>query len=122
MKDSNSDPQAAGPTNPYRVLLHKLTGVGIAKPRCKPAANIWRKMNRDVIEAEVRSRASAEQTNPKKLAPLRETIIKRLFSDLPQEEQLDWARLAKEEHAEAVKKWKDDIVGPPSTDPEDRQR
>ena len=94
----------------------------MAKPRCRPAGNLWRKGHREEIEAEVHRRAAAQGTDPKILAPLREAIIKELFGGLPKEEQADWARLAKGEHEDAVKAWKGEVGAPPSTDPKDRQR
>jgi len=125
MKDNNCDnpdTAGAGPANPYAVLLHMLTGVAITKPRCRPAANLWRKDHRDEIETEVHLRAAARGTDPKVLAPLREATIKELFSAIPKEEQTDWVRWAKEEHEEALAQWKEEVSSPPSTQPKDRQR
>ena len=53
---------------------------------------------------------------------MREAILKELFAAVPKEEQEVWARLAKEEHDNAVKKWKEEVSSGPSTEPEDRQR
>lgn len=122
VKDNDMDPKDVGPKNPYRVLLHQLTGVAIQKPRCKPAASLWRKSYRTEIEAEVQKRAQAKGVDSKRLAPLRESIIRELFNELPKVEQEEWAHLAKEEHEEALQKWEKEVKSPPSSDPKDRQQ
>ena len=43
MKDQDIDLKESGAQNPYRILLHKLTGTTIQKPRLKSAVNVWRK-------------------------------------------------------------------------------
>ena len=57
LKDSDIDPKDSGLRNPYRVLLFKLTGVGLVHPRARYPVNTWRKMkvNRDAIEKEAKA-------------------------------------------------------------------
>lgn len=131
MKDHEIDPKAPGPENPYRALLHKLTGVTLKKPRARAPANIWRRTQRDDIEAEVRQRLqvaateSGELMSPaqhKKMAPMREKVAKDLYGVLGTEEKEYWTKLASEEHEAAVAKWTEAITACPSRLPDDRQK
>jgi hypothetical protein len=56
------------------------------------------------------------------LAPLREKVVEELFDKLSEEERDNWAKLAKEAHETAVKKWKKETTEGPFTQPADRQR
>jgi len=58
MKDSDIDPKDSGLQNPYRILLFKLTGVGLVRPRLRSPVNTWRKIheNREAIEKEAKAR------------------------------------------------------------------
>ncbi|PPQ79593.1 hypothetical protein CVT24_010043 [Panaeolus cyanescens] len=126
MKDHNMDPLESDAQNPYKVLLHQLTGTTLQKPRLKTAANVWRRTHREEIENEALSRAGATKLKDvqlrKKLASLREKVAKELYGELPAEEKAEWERLAKEEHDEAIAKWEAALKRPPSTEPADRQR
>lgn len=54
MKDHDIDPHESGAHNPYRTLLHQLTGTTIQKPQQKSAVNIWRKTQRKEIDLEAK--------------------------------------------------------------------
>jgi len=58
LKDSDLDAKDSGLQNPYRVLLFKLTGVGLVRPRLRSSVNTWHKLkvNRDAIEIEAKKR------------------------------------------------------------------
>ncbi|KAF8202529.1 hypothetical protein BJ912DRAFT_842680, partial [Pholiota molesta] len=101
MKDCDMDPKDSGAHNPYRILLHKLTGTTIHCPRRRSAVNVWRKTQRAIIEEEV---------------------AKELYARLPSDEKAEWEVRSRDEHAAAIKAWKDETEGSLSTDPEDRQR
>ena len=122
MKDKDLDPNESGARNPYRVLLHKLTGTELLRPPLKTPANVWRRTHREQIETNVTRQAAASGWNKKKLAPLRERIAKQIFGDLPQQEKEDWERLAKEEYEDALEQYNNDIKSCPATDPASRQR
>jgi hypothetical protein len=122
MKDNDLDPKDSGAQNPYRILLHQLTGAHLQRPRLKTAANVWRRTHKEEIEEEVKKQANACGWNRKKLAPLREKIAKEKFGALSPDVRLDWERMAKDEHEEAVELYNKEINSPPSTEPADRQR
>ncbi|KAJ3490466.1 hypothetical protein NLJ89_g11430 [Agrocybe chaxingu] len=122
VKDHDMDPNDSGLNNPYRVLLHQLTGLTEKKPRQKTPANVWRRNHRDEVEAELRVRAIAGGITRKQLAALRETVVKDLFKGLPQEEKDEYTALAKEEHLEVLAQWEKDMRSAPAKGPADRQR
>ena len=116
------DPKEPGAQNPYRALLHKLTGVGIQRPRLKSAVNTWRKTQWDNIEREVRRIVLIDGTPRSQLATLRDSIARKMFEALPVEEQKQWEEQAKEEHEAILEVWKDITTGEPSREPADRQQ
>jgi hypothetical protein len=120
MKDQDIDPRESGAHNPYRILLHKLTGTTIQKPRLKAPVNVWRKTQRKEIDLEAKK--ITENTPRSKHAAVRDKVAREMYDLLPQEEKSQWIEQAKEEHEEAMAKWKEDSEGSPSTTPEDRQR
>lgn len=122
MKDNAVDPNETGARNPYRILLHQLTGSQAQRPRLKTASNVWRRTHREEIERKVEAQATAEGCSRKKLAPLREKLSKEMFAALAKEEKEEWEQAAKNEHQEAIAKFEHDLKSPPSTNPADRQR
>jgi len=116
------DPRESGAHNPYRTLLHKLTGTTIQKPRQKPAVNVWRKTQRGEIDVEAKKITERENAPRSKHAAIRDKLARDMFERLPEEEKIQWAEQAKEEHATAMSRWKEDTEGNPSTEPEDRQK
>ena len=122
MKDQDIDPTESGAQNPYRILLHQLTGVTIQKPRKIWVVNVWRKTQRKEIDREAKIIAEREKTPPSKLAAVRNKVACELFEKLPKIEQAQWVEQANEEHEAAVAKWKEQTEGRPSIAPADRQR
>ena len=119
MKDKDLDPKQSGAEDPYRILLHKLTGVSSQRPRLKSTVNVWRKTVRVEIEAIVKQKDGVSRSQ---MAKLRDQTAREMFANLSAEEKKEWAEQAKEEHEEALKFWKCETEGNPSTTPEDRQR
>ncbi|KAJ3505719.1 hypothetical protein NLJ89_g7270 [Agrocybe chaxingu] len=122
MKDHDIDPNDSGLNNPYRILLHKLTGTGVKRPQLKTPANIWRRTHWTELEEALKQRVIAVPIAPKQIPALREKVAKDLFSALSEEEKSQWVQQAKEEHDATVKKWERDLKSPPSTAPADRQK
>lgn len=122
MKDQDIDPKDSGAQNPYRMLLHKLTGTSTQKPRLKSATNVWRKTQRREIDAEVKEMAKNGDLPRSSLAAKRDKVARDMFERLPAEERAGWAEQAKEEHEAALATWKEENEGKCSTTPEDRQR
>jgi hypothetical protein len=119
MKEQDLDPKDSGAQDPYRILLHKLTGVTYQRPRLKSTVNVWRKTARVEIEAILKQK---EDVSRAQMAKVRDQIARDMFAELSVEEKGEWVERAKEEHEEALKTWKLETEGPPSTAPEDRQR
>ena len=122
MKDQDIDPRESGAQNPYRILLHKLTGTSIKKPRLKSATNVWRKTQRKEIDAQVKEITQLGNTPRTSLAAIRDKVAREMFEKLPQEDKAQWIEVTKKEHEEALVRWKEDCEGDCSTLPEDRQR
>ena len=118
MKSQDMDPNESGANNPYRVLMQKLTGASIQRPRLRSPTNVWRKTQRATID-EVVKRHDVPRAQQ---AKLRDKVAHEMFDKLPKEEQDQWAEQAKEEHEAAVEAWKKETQGAPSTEPADRQR
>jgi hypothetical protein len=122
MKDHDIDPRESGAHNPYRILLNKLTGTSIQKPRQKAPVNVWRKLARKEIDFEAKKIIEKDKIPPSKHAALRDKVAREMYDFLSPEEKAQWVEQAKEEHEAALEKWKNDFEGSPSTAPEDRQR
>ena len=113
------DPLDSGANNPYRSLLHKLTGTTIKKPRQKHPANIWRKTQRKEIDLAAKKLENIPRSQQ---AAVQDKVAWGMFEQLPEEEKAQWVEQAKEEYEAAMARWKEDTEGNPSTMPEDHQR
>jgi len=122
MKDQDIDPTESGAQNPYRILLHQLTGTTIQKPRKIWVVNVWWRTQRKEIDHKAKIIAERENTPRSKLTAVRNKVARELFERLSKEEQQQWVEQANEEHNAAVAKWKEETEGRPSTMPADRQR
>jgi hypothetical protein len=122
MKDQDMDPKESGAQNPYRLLMHKLTGTSTQKPRLKTATNVWRKTQRSEIDAEVKKITEHTQLARSALAATRDKVAREMFDKLPEAEKAQWFEQAKEEHEAALARWKEDNEGNFSEAPADRQR
>ncbi|KAJ3495417.1 hypothetical protein NLJ89_g10626 [Agrocybe chaxingu] len=76
MKDADIDPKESGAQNPYRALLHKLTGKGLQCPRKKTAVNVWRKTQHTLIETNAKLRLGDKKTTKGKYLALLDVIAK----------------------------------------------
>jgi hypothetical protein len=122
MKDHDLDPKDSGLSNPYRVLLHRLTGTSIQRPRMRSAMNIWRRTEAQVIEAEVRRLVLEGEISRPKVVTLREGVAKKMFSQLSEDEREGWKAQAEEEHETAIKNWTNETKADPSEEPAARQK
>ena len=116
------EPRESGAQNPYRLLLHKLSGTSTQKPRLKTPTNVWRKTQRKEIDDEVKKITERTIIPRSAMAATRDKVARDLFERLPEAEKAEWAEQAKEEHEAALARWKEDNEGDCSTSPEDRQR
>ncbi|KAF8190124.1 hypothetical protein BJ912DRAFT_850288 [Pholiota molesta] len=92
-----------GCEDPMAILLAKLAGIPIKKPRLRTASN-------------------DENVPANKRAALRMRVYKEGFEELTQDERKEYERKAIEEHTEAVATIEEALNAPPSQSPNDRQR
>lgn len=104
------------------VLMSKLTGVSIAKPRRKTGYHMWGPAHAAVLDRLVDERAEAENVVGRKKAGLRTKIFKEQYDELDLEEKEEWENKAQEQYDTAIKCIKDQLTLPASTRLEDRQR
>ncbi len=112
----------SGKENPYTVMLHRLTGLSISKPRKSQAFSLWAKANsHKVLEAwneELKTKPVACGERAAKLNAFKSKLFKKESKEVQQE----WAVMADEEHKEAIKEYNERIEAPMSKDPADMQR
>ncbi|KJA13978.1 hypothetical protein HYPSUDRAFT_209087 [Hypholoma sublateritium FD-334 SS-4] len=111
-----------GSSDPMAILMAKLTGNSIQKPRQKTAYNIWGPQNRCFVDPIFNERVRNEAVPAKRHAALRSAVYKELFEELPQDEQQEWLERAEREHQDAIQKADGALKSEPSLTPEDRQR
>ena len=109
-----------GTTDPYAILLSKLTGVTLKKPRKPIAYNLWARENHKVVEFGFL--AARVNLSKKDFAGVRTKLTKVLFEDLPRAEQKEWEKKTTEHHKIALEQWELKLRSPPSVDPIDRQQ
>lgn len=103
------------------ILLAKLTGSSISKPRQPIPYNLWAKENRITIEAEYNRERRRLNSNKNNLIKLRAGVTRKLFDALPEDVRDEWQSKAKLEHVQAVKAWEERLTSPALTDPKSRQ-
>ncbi|CAA7268956.1 unnamed protein product [Cyclocybe aegerita] len=114
--------QEPSKSDAYELLRHWLTGNNIPRPRFKNACSMWKSTCINDIEAGAR-RVMLDKLLPgKKLGTVRDQVARTMFERLPPETKGQWEKLAKEEHEKALERWKNEVEGPLSTDPADRQQ
>ena len=104
------------------ILVAKLTGVTVTRPRLRTAYNLWGPQNRCFVDPIFQERVRNGNVPARQQAALRSAIYKEMFEDLPAEEQQEWAEKAEVEHRKALKKVAGPLEADPSTAPRDRQR
>ncbi|EDR03724.1 uncharacterized protein LACBIDRAFT_331239 [Laccaria bicolor S238N-H82] len=108
--------------DPAVIMLARLTGSSLSKPRVPIAYNMWGRFNKQKIN-DAYTNAHIYKPLPKNLqAAERTRITKNLFDALPLPERKKYIEMAKKEGDEKLKVWKEKLSSAPSTDPEDRQR
>jgi hypothetical protein len=83
--------------------------------------NVWRRTHTDTIESEFQRRLTESAVERRRMAALRESVAKDLFSALEPAEKEEWKQKAKLEHDAALAVWKKSMTLVPSSDPADRQ-
>ena len=111
-----------GSSDPMAILMAKITGNSLQRPRQKTAYNIWGPENRAIVDPVFHERVRAGNVPGKQHAALRSAIYKELFEGLPDEERLEWINRAEREHRDALAKAENALNSGPSTAPADQQR
>lgn len=104
------------------ILMTKLTGNTIQRPRQRTAYNLWGPANRFFVDPVFAERVREGNVPARRHAALRSSIYKELFEELPADERQEWADRAEREHQAALKKMEDVLKAGPSIAPQDRQR
>lgn len=107
----------SGAKNPFTILLHQITGVGLAKPRKAQALALWAKANLEKIKE-----AKKQAGEGKHYAGNLNKIKSKLFKALPKEERDGWEVMSVEEFEQAEKEYEEKLNAPISTDLSDQQK
>ncbi|PBK63579.1 hypothetical protein ARMSODRAFT_1023781 [Armillaria solidipes] len=118
-KDSSAD-------NPWTIILHRLTGVGLTKPHKPQAFALWYKSNTYKVNKVWQKHTESMKENghliaPSKQAAAFQTFKSQLYRNLGNEEKQSWEALASEEHEVATKEFNEKLNAPISQDPQDLQ-
>ena len=106
--------------DPMTILMAKLTGSNLTKPRLPIAYNLWGKAHNNLINPKFE--AARAGVKHRDWMQLHTRITRDLFNSLDKETQNRWKATAKKEHEEATAAWEAVLKGPASTRPEDRQK
>lgn len=121
-KDHGAQNGHANLDDPMVMVMAKLTGSSLSKPRLPVPHNLWAKAesNREAIERlfEVRKRSASR----KEYLSLRSAITRELYGKLPELEKTEWRNKAKEMHTAEVDAWRAALDSPASKEPADRQK
>ncbi len=104
------------------VLMSKITGTSLQRPRLRTPYNLWGPQNRCFIDPIFQERVKEGNVPASRQAALRSALYKELFDELPVDEKNEWVQRADDEHREAMAKVEKALNSEPSTDPTDRQR
>ncbi|PBK59165.1 hypothetical protein ARMSODRAFT_1027662 [Armillaria solidipes] len=115
-----------GADNPWTVLLHRLTGVGLSKPRKPQAFALWYKANATEVEAAWKAHMEVMKTKGSPIAPGQraagfQSFKSKMYRDLPAAEKKSWEGLAAEEHEVAIKEYEEKLHAPVSQEAKDYQ-
>lgn len=122
-KDMTDKKDARG-MDPVQVLLHRLTGVALKKPRRITARNVWEDEDEDTNKR-VADRLEREMKRDKVPESDRmsrwQKIVKEEWDKLSKNQQNPWEAKSHANHKVDLKKWDDIMTSPPSRDPKDIQ-
>ena len=104
------------------LLLSKITGTTLQRPRLRTPYNLWGPQNRCFIDPIFQEQVKEGNVPASRQAALRSALYKELFEELPQGEQNEWTKRAEDKHREALAKVEKALKSEPSTDLADRQR
>lgn len=123
-KDHSAPNGEISTEDPMMILMAKLTGTSLSKPRQPIPYNLWAKedANREAVDREFKVQRSTLKSRKGELLTLRTKITKDLYDKLPETTKQEWRKRAKDIQGDSLRNWKETLEGPPSTEPADRQR
>ncbi|KAF9470225.1 hypothetical protein BDN70DRAFT_902281, partial [Pholiota conissans] len=122
-KDQNPTKHVfVGCEDPLVVLMTKIAGIPLKKPRMRTAHNVWSQENRQLVDAIFDERIRIEDVPLTKRAGVRMQVYKECFDKLDLEVKRTYEKKAAEEHRLAIEKIELELNSPPSQDPADRQQ
>ncbi|PBK65754.1 hypothetical protein ARMSODRAFT_1022184 [Armillaria solidipes] len=115
-----------GADNPWTVILHCLTGIGLSKPHKPQAFTLWFKVNakevKEAWQAKMDTLKEANKPMPtSKHAAAFQSFKSTMYCELANKEKLAWEELAVEEHEAAMKEYEEKLNTSISKDPKDLQ-
>ena len=120
-KDRPLSAKESGEEDPYAVLLAKLTGVSVGKPRKPHAFDLWAAENPNILSSALDAAKTKKKPTRFQLASLRTQVKKTEFAKLSEEVIATWRAAAEKKHKEALEEWKGRMNSEPSTASDDRQ-
>ncbi|KAH7904749.1 hypothetical protein BJ138DRAFT_1018673 [Hygrophoropsis aurantiaca] len=122
-KDQDISAKESGEEDPFAILLHQLTGVGVKKPRKKAGFHYYSKdYYYTTIKAAFDERVTRDSVPKNEWPKLRSSITRSLFNNMDPDVQRMYNEKALSEHKAAVEKWETQLKSGPSQKPEDQQR
>lgn len=120
-KSRDMSPRESGASDPYAVLLAKLSGIKVLKrPRKHSALEIYQQANLPTILKPLIDEACLAMPTVHRITH-QFKITKQHYDALTREQKDEWEREARRDHEERVAEWRAATDAPPSTEPEDRQ-
>ncbi len=116
-----------GADNPWTIILHRLTGVGLSKP-CKPQVfTLWYKLNNEDIETTWNKHTEELKNGGKPVVPGKhaaafQTFKSKMYCNLPSVERKSWEDMAVEEHEVVLKEFEEKLDVLISQEPQDLQK
>jgi len=119
-KAQNTKVKEADPDDPINIIMARLTGSKLSKPRAPPPYNIWAKQPniKVLVDKEYRLVRPTGRVDCNALREVRSRLYNKM---VPDEEKLEWRKRALEEGKAAVAEWEQNLLRPPAADPESRQ-
>lgn len=110
------------PDDPMDILVARLTGSALVKPRQSVAYNLWAAANQDLVNKAFDAKYPVLKPPKTEQLKIRAAMKRSLFKKLSQEEQDRWEKTAKDEHQRKLEEWQKIVAGPASQESADRQK
>lgn len=108
--------------DPMDILVAKLTGTALVKPRQSVAYNLWAAAHQDIVNKSFDTKYPVLKPPKTEQLKIRAALKRSLFKKLSQEEQETWGKSAKDEHQKKLEEWQRVVAGPASKEPATRQK